>query len=74
MEPHIMQSGNFLNKMVDAGGMVFESALPMDDLVMFRLTDKEFIKPGFDADEGMVYCITKKGMEEAERVTKLRSH
>lgn len=74
MEPHIIQSGNFLNKMMSSGGMVFESTLPTSDLVMFRLTDKKFIKPIFDADEGFVYAITEKGMEEAERITKFRSH
>lgn len=74
MEPHILQSGNFLNRMVNAGGTMFESALPVNDLVLFRLTDKQFIKPIFNADEGCVYAITEKGLEEAERVTRLKAH
>lgn len=74
MEPHILQSGNFLDKMIKAGGMMYECALPENGLVAFRLTDKGFIKPAFDADEGYIYRITDKGVEEAKRVSRLRSH
>jgi hypothetical protein len=71
---HIIESGAVLQRIMKQGGLVFESNLPQNDLIMFRLMDKQFIKPMVDTDQGCLFAITQQGVDEAERVGKLRDN
>lgn len=64
----IKQTGDVLSRIARSGGIVAESSLPPDDLIMFRLTNKEFIKTiGVYRGTGeSVFQITDKGLAELE--------
>lgn len=75
MDP-IRDSYHVLDRMIRLGGVVGESSLPYGDaLVMFRLTNQDFIKPLSELDTGeRIFEITEKGMAEAERHRDRMSH
>ena len=68
MEPYVAKSGHILNQFIRLGGIVHESALPINDLIAFRLINQEFIRPIMDTEVGRIYEVTEKGMAEAEKV------
>jgi hypothetical protein len=65
----VKQSCQVLDRILRQGGVIDESALPYDnDLLMYRLTQRKFIRPTATYDSGeRIFAITDKGIAELER-------
>lgn len=62
------QSHRVLDTMIMSGGVIRESRLPINELLRFRLTNKNLIRAIDEMETGeMVYAITPEGVEEYER-------
>ena len=75
MDP-IRQSSEILDRIYRSGGVIEESMLPYEnDLIMFRLTNQEFIRPcgAFESGE-RIFALTDKGMEELQRHVRSTGH
>lgn len=70
METHELQSYRLLEKIIQAGGTVQENKLSATNLVLFRLTNRGFIR---EVNHGF-YTITGAGTAEVERMNRLTSH
>lgn len=70
IEPHVTQTAVMLDQFIRSGGYVHESALPMDDISVFRMINKSFIKPAFQTEIGCIYEVTDEGHAEATKVMK----
>lgn len=70
MERHITKTAIMLDQLIRSGGYVHESVLSMDNVSIFRMINKDFIKPAFQTEAGCVYQVTDKGYAEAEKVLK----
>lgn len=69
------QSHRILDSMIRSGGVIRESKLPMDALVMFKLTNQAWIRPIDEMETGeMVYAITEAGRKEYEKQAPRMSH
>ena len=67
-QPHEKRTIEILRSIQNRGGLIREGQLPHeDDLIMFRLTNKKFVKAvGVNAETGeSLFCITKEGEKEA---------
>ena len=67
---HERRTIEILRMIQSGGGLIREAALPhKDDLIMFRLTNRGFVKAiGVNADTGeALFSITKEGEKEARR-------
>lgn len=67
---HEKRTIEILRSIQSRGGLVREGQLPhQDNLIMFRLTNKKFVKAiGVNTETGEpLYCITKEGEQEASR-------
>ena len=75
MDP-IKKSSEVLDRIYRSGGVIEESMLPNhNDLVMFRLTNQEFIQPYASCQDGeRIFAITDKGMAELQRHVRCTGH
>ncbi len=64
---HVIKAAQFLDGVLNHGGVVKEQQLPNDLLIQFRLFDKGFLSL-IDGDDPCYYEITEEGIQEISRV------